>query len=202
MSSPDQPPRIEKQDYEVASMLLQGQESDRGCVIFCAAMLEDELESLLRANCRQDPGAAKKIVDPLFRGYGPFSTFSAKIQVSYALGLIPEYVYKALDLIRKLRNDFAHEKAAVSFQSTKYHPRLRAILDTSSPEGPSDWRPSPDDEEKLPHMGTTTRRQFVERLAFCFCVTRISAQIRVSRVVASRMARVMHPAGQHKNTQR
>ena len=55
----DELAKSEAQNREIAMMLLEQQESDRGCVIFGAAMLEDELESLLRASrpshhgCRQ-----------------------------------------------------------------------------------------------------------------------------------------------------
>ena len=113
------------EDFQVTRMLLEQQESDRGCVIFSAAMLEKELESLLREYCRKDSASVKKIVDPLFQVYAPFSTLSAKIQICYALGFIHVDLYKSLKLIRKLRNDFAHEKTPVSFQSPKYQPRLK-----------------------------------------------------------------------------
>ena len=43
-----------KEAVEVAKMFMEQQESDRGCVIFGAAMLEDELELLIRAYCRAD----------------------------------------------------------------------------------------------------------------------------------------------------
>src|SRR6266852_3218445 len=173
--------KSEVQNSEIAMMLMEQQESDRGCVIFGAAMLEDELESLLRGCCRTDMGTVKKVVDPLFRGYAPFSTFSAKIQVSYAFGFIPKHVYKTLDLVRKLRNDFAHEKSAVSFQSAKYESRLRAIFDSvEKRDAPSKRELHPDDDEKLAHMGRTTKRQFLERLVFCLCVADTIARIQVA----------------------
>jgi DNA-binding MltR family transcriptional regulator len=177
-------PATSEQNREIARMLLHQQESDRGCLIFGAALLEDELELVLRAHCRKEPKIIKKVVAPLFRGYAPFSTFSAKIQASYALGLISERLYKVLDLIRKLRNDFAHEKAAVSFQSAKYQARFEAILALS------DGRPAavsrtaePGDEEPIPHMGRTTKRQLIERLAFCLCVADCVGRLQGSRDV-------------------
>jgi DNA-binding MltR family transcriptional regulator len=173
--------KSEVQNREIAMMLMEQQESDRGCVIFGASMLEDELESLLRECCRTDMGTVKKVVDPLFRGYAPFSTFSAKIQVSYAFGLIPKHVYKTLDLVRKLRNDFAHEKSAVSFQSAKYESRLRAIIDSvEKRDAPSKRKLHPDDDEKIAHMGRITKRQFVGRLVFCLCVADTIARIQVA----------------------
>lgn len=179
MASPEEPPKAEptEQDREVARMLLEQQESDRGCVIFCAAMLEDELESLLRANCLKAASVVKKVVDPMFQGYAPLSTFSAKIQVSYALGLIPEHVYEGLNLIRKLRNVFAHEKASVSFRSAKHRDLLMEIFGS--------WRRDPDDDEKIPHMGKTTKGQFVQRMAFCIYVSGLVARIQVAKEITS-----------------
>jgi DNA-binding MltR family transcriptional regulator len=170
-----------ERDREFARMLLEQQESDRGCVIFGAAHLEDDLEALLRAHCLKDANAVKKVVDPLFHVYAPFSTFSAKIHVSYALGLIEEQLHTTLDLIRRLRNDFAHERKAVSFQTPKYQSQLREILNTSQPEFAKDKTiPMPDDDEQVPGMGKLTKREFVDRLAFCLCVARTSARILVS----------------------
>jgi len=95
--------------------LIRQRESDRGCVIFSAALSEEWLETIMRAYCRNDPASVKNTVDPLFHGFAPLSTFAAKIQVCYALGLIPRKMRMELELLRKLRNDFAHEKGAVSF---------------------------------------------------------------------------------------
>ena len=178
-------PQIEAQSRELAVMLLKQQESDRGCVIFGAAMLEEEVESLLRACCRTEPGTVKTVIDPLFRGYAPFATFSAKIQVSYAFGYIPKHLYRTLDLIRKLRNDCAHDKSAVSFQSAKYASRLRAIVASHPRHVPSESEPDPDDDKEFPHMGRTTKRQFVDRLTFCFCVMATVGQIQVAKALMS-----------------
>lgn len=169
------------QDREVAKMLLHQQESDRGCVIFSAAMLEEDLESLLRAHCPSGPILVKEVIDPLFRGYAPLSTFAAKIQVSYAFGLIPEQLYKTLNLIRKLRNDFAHEKQAVSFQTPKYQDLLKAVFMSDEPEAVNATSVQPGDDELMRGMGQLTKGQFVERLAFCIFVTRMSARLRILR---------------------
>jgi DNA-binding MltR family transcriptional regulator len=58
---------------------------------------------------------AKKLVDDkavakLFGGFGPLSTFNAKIEFGFALGLLPRHVYTDLRTIRKIRNLFAHKR--------------------------------------------------------------------------------------------
>jgi DNA-binding MltR family transcriptional regulator len=167
------------ESQEFLKLLLEQQESDRGCVIFGTSRLEDDLEALLRACCLDDADAVKKIVDPLFQGFAPFSSFFAKIQVSYAMGLISEETYTTLNLIRKIRNDFAHERNAVSFQSPKYRPRFRAILIRCKVSGTDDRLPIPDENERM--MQNLTIRQLVDRLSFCLCVHGLSYRILLRR---------------------
>jgi DNA-binding MltR family transcriptional regulator len=178
----------DERNVELARLLLEQQESDRGVTIFAATLLEDDLESLLRVCCLNDPVSVKKVVDPLFNVYAPFSTLSAKIQVTYALGLIPKNLYRTLTLIRKMRNDFAHDRKVASFQSPKYKSQLHAIFESSQPEysaaeAAKRMTVDSDDEKALPQMGKTTKREFIDRLAFCFCVVRTSARIAVAQEV-------------------
>jgi DNA-binding MltR family transcriptional regulator len=63
---------------------------------------------------------AKRLVDDkavakLFEGFGPLSTFSAKIEFAFALGLLPKHVHTDLRTIRKVRNLFAHEPDSSNF---------------------------------------------------------------------------------------
>jgi hypothetical protein len=55
--------------------------------------------------------------DRLFVGTGPLSSFSAKTQLSYALGLIGKKARHDIDTIREIRNVFAHAKINISFQT-------------------------------------------------------------------------------------
>ena len=81
MAAPTEPTKL------IAQALVK--ESDRGCVILGAAWLNTALEQLLRAICRTAPEDTKASVDPLFQGYAPLATFSAKIQLAFALGVLP-----------------------------------------------------------------------------------------------------------------
>ena len=175
-------PEPDERDHEYAKMLLEQQESDRGWVIFGASILDDDLETLLRAHCLQEANIVKKIVDPLFRVYAPFSTLSAKIHVSFAMALFTEQLHTTLDLIRRIRNDFAHERKSVSFQTPRYQSQLRAILNSSRPESATDKTPAQaDDNENIPALGRLSKREFTDRLAFCFTVARASSLISMSR---------------------
>jgi DNA-binding MltR family transcriptional regulator len=103
-------------------------ESDRGCVILGAALLADALEDLLRSFCRDRPEDVKATIDPLFEGYAPLSTFSARIQIAFALGILPRQLRDKIDLVRRLRNDFAHEWGPIDFEDPKCASRLELLI--------------------------------------------------------------------------
>jgi DNA-binding MltR family transcriptional regulator len=82
-------------------------ESDRGCAIVGCSLLEEDLEFILRA--RIPSTANPKHIDSLFRGYAPLASFAGKIALCHAFGFIDEQMFKDLEIIRKIRNRFAHE---------------------------------------------------------------------------------------------
>ncbi|MFO1512739.1 MAG: MltR family transcriptional regulator [Verrucomicrobiota bacterium] len=101
-------------------------ESDRGCAIIGAEITSDRLESLLRAFLRSD-AQSKKQVDPLFKGFGPLSTFSARIQMAYVMYLIPKIIRDRLEMMRKIRNHFAHSPAPASFTDCECRETLHIL---------------------------------------------------------------------------
>lgn len=87
-------------------MELMKKESDRGCILVAAAILENTLGDLLGITLRQDK-TCQELLDPE-RALG---TLSSRIELTYALGLISKDMRDDLNLIRKIRNDAAHFKA-------------------------------------------------------------------------------------------
>jgi mannitol operon repressor len=79
-------------------------ETDRGAALVCAAFLDERLHETLAAHFVQHKDA-----DRLFKTDAPLSTFSARIRIAFALGLISELEYKQCEIIRNIRNDFAHK---------------------------------------------------------------------------------------------
>ena len=57
------------------------------------------------------------VVDPLFAALGPLATFSAKVRIAFSFGLISEWIYHDLEVLRKLRNQFAHTLESLKFNS-------------------------------------------------------------------------------------
>lgn len=80
-------------------------ESDRGAVLVATSYLEDKIGEYLRASLT--PGAG---TNQLFDGGNPpLGTFSAKIAACHALGLINDDEFRRLNIIRRIRNQFAHQ---------------------------------------------------------------------------------------------
>ncbi len=77
-------------------------ESDRGCVLVGAALVDECLASLLRT------AFIDEVADKLLVGDRPVSSFSARCHVARAIGLIDAKEYADLDLVRKVRNEAAH----------------------------------------------------------------------------------------------
>jgi hypothetical protein len=87
-------------------------ESDRGAAILAGSFLENALGLFLRSKARDS-----KVADQLFGAMGPLSSFSQRIAVAYAFSFIPEWQYRDLELLRKIRNHFAHHPMDATFIS-------------------------------------------------------------------------------------
>jgi hypothetical protein len=84
----------------MADLVTEG--SERSAVIVGAAQLDNVLEQFLITVLQ--PGDDKK----LFGTRGPLSVTYSKISIAYRLGVIDADVERALELVRRIRNDFAH----------------------------------------------------------------------------------------------
>ena len=90
-------------------------ETDRGCALMAAGFLESEIEKLVKHKL---VGTAKFFED-LFNYTGPLGTFAAKIKISYALGIISKSTMQNLQIIKTIRNDFAHDHKLIDFSTPK-----------------------------------------------------------------------------------
>jgi hypothetical protein len=129
MSKPDKPvPRPGKPHTEHWGDYFSehfGKESDRAAVILAAAMLEHALEVLLKSRLVPSPTQG----DSLFEGaYAPLASFSAKIDVAFRIGLIAPAFARDLHLIRKIRNDFAHNVTGCTFDDAVVRGRVVELV--------------------------------------------------------------------------
>jgi DNA-binding MltR family transcriptional regulator len=155
-------------------------ESDRGCAIFGAAILHDDLERLFRAFFRNDEESIKHVINPLFQGFAPLATFSSRIQLAYAMGLISKDLKYRLDIVRRLRNDFAHESGPIDFDDVRCRDKLRILIADGKPPEKKD-----DSEPFMVGGQMLTREQFVNRLAFIIAVSELTGRIRFLTGVAA-----------------
>ena len=101
-------------------------ESDRACALMAAAYIDNQLGQLLCAYFIDAP----TLVKPLLGAMGPLSTLSSRISLAYLLGLIGPNARHDLDLIRKIRNDFAHKSKPMTFESPGVIDRCRELKTT------------------------------------------------------------------------
>jgi len=99
-------------------------ESDRAVVILSATFLDSALELLLKAFLV--PCASSQ--DPLFDGVkAPLGEFSGRIEGAYRMGLIEPSFARALHLVRRIRNDFAHNISGCTFSDSIVMSRMAEL---------------------------------------------------------------------------
>jgi DNA-binding MltR family transcriptional regulator len=153
----DIPPSFHTRAEVLADTL--NSESDRGCAIIGAEITSERLESLLRAFFRSD-AQSKKQVEPLFKGFGPLSTFSARIQMAYVMCLIPRIIRDRLEMMRKIRNHFAHSPSRATFMDEECRETLH-ILANGKSKTTTPAAPAPDGDHKTRHRVSKERFQYV-----------------------------------------
>jgi hypothetical protein len=89
-------------------------QSHRAAAVLGGAMVEDALQFAIQAHFVMLSKTDKK---KLFEYPAPLSSFDAKIRIGYAVGLYGPVVRNDLNLIRRVRNGFAHAKKPISFET-------------------------------------------------------------------------------------
>ncbi len=113
--------RIDHTKLQLAVNKFQ-RESDRACAVLAVATLDTLLENLLRRSMIAD------VPKELFQGNGPLQPFSAKIDAAYSYGLIAAEERSDFHILRKIRNDFAHDvDHELSFLTPKVADRVQAL---------------------------------------------------------------------------
>lgn len=109
-------------------------QSDRAVAIVSGSVLETILQLMLKKFLISD----KHLEKLLFNGFAPLSTFRAKIDTAFYLGLLNEQEHHDLKIIKRIRNEFAHNIGAINFKSHKIADRCNELelLVSSSPPPP------------------------------------------------------------------
>jgi hypothetical protein len=99
------------------------EERGRGAVLVGVARVDAALEHLLQAV--MTPAPAKG--DGLFLPDRPLGSIGAKVALASRLGLVDASVERALNVLRKLRNAFAHSAESASLADPAHSSRLAEV---------------------------------------------------------------------------
>jgi hypothetical protein len=109
----------EEEDVHYAELLGS---SDRTVCIVASARIERQLEFLLLAHLEIDE--SDELLDLLFERDGALSTFYGNIRFGRALGFYDKSFQDAMDTIRRIRNQFAHSAAPITFRTDQIKKEL------------------------------------------------------------------------------
>jgi len=97
-------------------------DTDRAAAVLAAAFLDAYLAEFLRFHLVKDP-----LVEELFQNAGPLSSLYSRARCAYAMGLIQRSLLDDIELIRKVRNHFAHHPADTSFSAAPVRDICRSL---------------------------------------------------------------------------
>ncbi|MDQ5955092.1 MAG: hypothetical protein QG621_95 [Patescibacteria group bacterium] len=125
-------------------------ETDRGAVLVTASLLENTLTNLLKKFFTPSCSSEDELIDV---PNAPLSNFSAKIKICERLGIISPRLGRDLHLIRKIRNEFAHNIHGSSLESGRIKDLLTNLVSTSG---------IVDNHKEVPGFPTGARGQFLK----------------------------------------
>jgi len=124
-------PRIHTTEQISAFMEELKHQTDRGAGIVAAAVAEDVLTGVLR---RRLVEMSNTRWDALFGRMRPLGTFSAKIELGAAIGIYDDTLRRVLNMIRDVRNHFAHQMKSASFEDPDVAKLILPVKTASTPE--------------------------------------------------------------------
>jgi DNA-binding MltR family transcriptional regulator len=132
------------QDPTVMAQNLKN-ESDRAMVVIAGSLLEDTLREMIKTKfIKIEPQELKEL--RIFNFDGPVGSFSTKITMAYALGIIEEQTVKELTDIREMRNACAHSFLPINFGTPELANICKRLF--SSPQNIFQYAVD-DDREKM-----------------------------------------------------
>lgn len=90
-------------------------DNDREIVIVGCAYIESLIKEIVEATFIDDRNESQKLLND---STGPLSGLVPRARLLYMLGVIPKLVYKDIQTVGKIRNEFAH-KVSASFTDNK-----------------------------------------------------------------------------------
>ena len=121
------PEPVNLNDYQQI-VLDYHKESDRAAIVLAGSFVEHYLAAYLKHFMVDD-----KSISKLFKGFGPFSTFDQRISTAHAFRLIPPHIREDLQLIKDIRNHFAHSPRATSLTAPTVQNMLSKLTTAKDP---------------------------------------------------------------------
>jgi DNA-binding MltR family transcriptional regulator len=103
-------------------------ESDRAAVILTASLFDNALAQLIAVSLVASPSSTDEL---LYGANAPLSTFSARINLAYRVGLISRKFCRDLHLVRSIRNSFAHNVHGCGFDESSVKSRVLELSKSS-----------------------------------------------------------------------
>jgi hypothetical protein len=113
-------------------------ETDRGAALVGAALIDKKLLDTLRA-FMVEGNVSEGLLEG---GNAALGAFAARIKAAFALGLIDRHEYDECNLIRKIRNEFAHRVHGTSFKQPEIA-KLCDKLQSDLPGGRGKFKDKP-----------------------------------------------------------
>ena len=107
--------------------------SDRSVAILIAAVVERMVADLIADNL---PRHSAEVLRRLYARDGALSSFFSVINLGYAMGLYDDKIRDDLDIIRRIRNSFAHTRKPINFGTIEISDeckKIKTINDFSHP---------------------------------------------------------------------
>ncbi len=98
-------------------------ESDRACALVLCAWLDDGLSEFIKMRLVDNP----PVVRDFFGVNRPLGTFSSRITLAYLARHFSPLVYENLEILRGIRNDFAHSRGTLLFSSPAIADRCKKL---------------------------------------------------------------------------
>lgn len=128
-------PKLE--DLEALEAELYTPGNDRATAVLFGSFVDTSLERLLASKMRKDMNSEQR--GAIFGLNGALGTFSSRIALAYGLALIGPISYGDLELIRELRNQFAHSRMTFNFDTSAV---ATVIAQLRLPDQPEAYVPS------------------------------------------------------------
>lgn len=111
---------LDLNDYQTFVTEYHG-ESDRSAIVMAGSFVEHYLATYIRHFMVSD-----EEVERLFE-FGPLSSFAARINIAHGFGLISNEHRHDLNIIKDIRNRFAHSPRLISLQKDEVRKEIRKL---------------------------------------------------------------------------